>query len=133
MSKFTFEFDITNLLHVKTEKRDSSGNMVKCLIIPLEKNFAELNFKGDGFIIRGTMVPVSNPVAGGRTHTMRLSVPKGVYSAMTEEQKNKIPWLGSAKEWPDTNQTQKPETNAAQPSQRSQPDFGEDPDNDLPF
>jgi len=124
-SKFTFEFDITNLLHVKTTKNDKDGNPVKCLIIPIEKNHMELNFKKDGFIIRGTMSPVKTPVDGGRTHVMRLSVPKGIYAAMTDKEKEAVPWLGSAKEW-------KEEV----PAQGQPPvgtDFSQPEEDDLPF
>jgi len=123
-SKFTFEFDITNLLHVKTTKNDKDGNPVKCLIIPLEKNHIELNFKGDGFVIRGSMLPLTNPTEH-RTHALKLDVPKGIYQNMSDEQKKAIPWLGSAKEW-------KEEV----PAQGQPPvgtDFSQPEEDDLPF
>lgn len=126
-SKFTFEFDITNLVHAKRTKNDKDGNPIKVLIIPIDLNHLELNYKKDGYIIRGTMNPVSEQKENGRTHYMRLSVPKGIYENMSEEERKAIPYLGSAKEWPEETRQSTP------PPNQGFGDFNEPEEDDLPF
>jgi len=74
----------------------------RCLCIPLEDNNIFESQKTGAAYIELTAIPYKEEREYG-THFLKLGVPKDKYNAMSEEQRNAIPFLGNVKPFGDDN------------------------------
>lgn len=87
MGSFNVKINLSKLRGVKYFTQEKE----QFICIPVKKNFI---FNGErGFYIELTANELKE-VKFSDTHCLRLSVPKDVYSSLTDEQKKKIPIVG---------------------------------------
>ncbi len=82
--------------HVVRKMKNKAGEMVDCVIIPLEANHV---FTGEkGLWVDLTAIAVKKPQFDD-THILKQGLPKEVYEAMTDEQKKNTPIFGNMGPW----------------------------------
>lgn len=89
-----------NLAHLKNATVIKSGKNkdVDCLLIPINQNHLVVGTKG--VYIDLSLIPRKTKTEGiDDTHLVKQSLPKEVYTAMTEEERKATPIIGNAREW----------------------------------
>jgi len=95
MANLNVKINLQNLHCVCRFEKGAAGP-VECLIIPLEKNHL---FKGEKGIYLDMTAFELKEKKDNQTHLIKQSLPKDVYSKMTEEQKKAAPILGNLSTW----------------------------------
>jgi hypothetical protein len=114
----TGKIDLAKLTHVVTTKTGKDGKPVDCILIPIDKNYIFKGAKG-GLYLDLVAFPLKE-AKDNQTHLVKQSLPKDVRNAMSKEEQNAVPILGSLNI-----------TDGAQQNETSSPAIGED--DDLPF
>lgn len=97
MSNISIKINMEALKCVKQIKKGKSGDVL-CLVIPIKANNLYEGEKGTYLDL--TALELKKPKEGSKdTHLVKQNLPKEVYAAMTEEQKNAMPILGNAIVW----------------------------------
>lgn len=87
------KLNLAGLKHSIREIKGQNG-MVECLVIPIEVNHLHKGEKG--IYVDFVGFEIKNKVGDSKdTHLVKQSLPKEVFEAMTEEQKQAQPILGS--------------------------------------
>lgn len=95
-SNFNLKLNIAAFKHVVRKMKNKAGEQVECIIIPVESNHI---FKGEkGLYADITAIAVKNPKYDD-THILKQGLPKEVYEALTDEQKNSTPIFGNMGPW----------------------------------
>ena len=118
MSRISGKINLTDLVSVLTSRKGKDGKMIEGVFIPIENNNLFKSDKGNVYM-DFTSFPLKSPKEGGDTHVVKLSVPKDLFEAMTDDQKSEIPLIGNIKVW----------EGGAQ--EKDVPETG--PEDDLPF
>jgi len=96
---FNIKINYAAHVHVVRKMKNKAGEMVECLILPIEANHL---FKGDkGLYCDITAIAVNNPKFDD-THILKQGLPKEVYDALTEDQKKSTPIFGNMGPWKKT-------------------------------
>lgn len=118
MENFNLKVNMAAFKHVVRKMKNKSGEMVDCIIIPLDANYV---FTGEkGLWVDITAIAVKEPKYDD-THILKQGLSKEVYEALTDEQKRAQPIFGNMGPW------KKGGNNAA-----ANIDTGSE-DDDLPF
>ena len=73
--------------------KGKSGNVVKCVVIPVDENDIFLSEKGGIYL---DLVAVAmKEERYGQTHFIKRAIPDEKYKSMTDEEKKNIPIVGS--------------------------------------
>lgn len=95
MSNISTKLNLSGLKSVIQTKKGKSGD-IECLVIPIDQNHL---FRGEkGIYLDLTHIPLKNP-RDKDTHLVKQSLPKDVYSAMSEEDRKAMPILGNTIVW----------------------------------
>jgi len=121
MNNISIKINLRQLRHTVKQMTKKDGSKVECLIIPIETNHL---FKGEkGVYLDLTAFPLKEAREGSKdTHLVKQTLPKEVYSAMTEEQKKETPIFGNAILW-----------SGGEAAPKTDDSFFEDEDDDPPF
>lgn len=93
---FNIKLNVCAFKHVIRKMKNKAGEMVECLIMPLEANHA---FPGEkGRYIDITAIAVKNPKFDD-THILKQSLPKEVYEKMNDDEKKSTPIFGNMGPW----------------------------------
>lgn len=123
-NNITTKLNLSGLKSVIKPQRFQDGSMQDCLVIPIDKNNL---FKGEkGIYLELTHIPLKEPGKDGRkdTHLVKQNIPKEVYEAMTDEEKQATPIIGNTIVW--AGGASNHVGNAAAPVEQKE-------DDDLPF
>lgn len=89
----TGKIDLSKLVHVVTTKTGKDGKAVECVLIPIENNSIFKGAKG-GLYLDLIAFPLKE-AKDNQTHLVKQSLPKAKREAMSKEEQNAIPILGS--------------------------------------
>lgn len=97
MSNISTKINLAALKHSVKTLKGTSGDL-ECLIIPIEANNL---YKGEkGVYLDLTGFEIKNKQGTSKdTHLVKQSLPKEVYEALTDEQKNAQPIVGNHIVW----------------------------------
>jgi hypothetical protein len=99
MSNLNIRLNMAALQHTVQKMKGKSGE-IEVLVIPIEANHL---FKGEkGLYLDATAFELKEPKErNGKTdtHLVKISLPKEVYSKMTQEEKNAQPIFGNVSSW----------------------------------
>lgn len=99
MASISTNINFTALKAVSVRSfKSKSGELVDCLVIPIEHNNLIRGEKG--VYLSATGFEIKKKIEGGKdTHVMKQSLPKAIYEAMSEEEKRAMPIIGSNVLW----------------------------------
>jgi len=97
MSGITGKLNLTALVSVVTSRKGKDGNMVEGVFIPIDKNHLFKSDKGNVYMDI-TAFEIKEKKYDD-THLVKLSIPKKIYDAMSDEEKKSQPILGNLKVW----------------------------------
>ena len=131
MSNISIKLNVSQLSHVRREIKGKDGNLIDCLIIPIQENKLYVGEKGVYLDMTAIEIKDRSKFSADQkdTHLLKQDVPKEVYEAMSDEQKKAMPILGKAIQWgareanPNTSTAFEPSSNYTQ----------ETDEDDLPF
>ena len=87
------KLNLAKLIHVNMVKKGKDGKDVKCLVIPIEQNHL---YEGkDGNVYIDLIAFALKEPKDNQTHLVKQSLPKEVREAMSEEERNDQPIIGS--------------------------------------
>ena len=95
MSNIGGKLDLTQLIHVKTKKKNKAGEEIDCIVIPVQTNNLFQGEKGNVYIDL-----IAFPLKEAKdyaTHLVKQSLPKDVREKMSKEDQNAMPILGNLK------------------------------------
>lgn len=95
MSTISTKINLCALKHARRMMKGESGEM-ECLIIPINQNKLFVGEKGVYVDLIGFQIKDQK---GKETHIIKQSVPKEMYDAMTEQERNELPTMGSHIVW----------------------------------
>lgn len=99
MSNLNIRLNLAALQHTVQKMKGKSGEL-EVLVIPIEANHL---FKGEkGLYLDATAFELKEPKErNGKTdtHLVKISLPKEIYSKMTQEEKNAQPIFGNVSSW----------------------------------
>jgi hypothetical protein len=105
MGNISIKLNLEGLKHVKQTKKGKDGKDILCLVIPIEANHLYAGAKGTYLDLQG--FEIRNPKEGSKdTHLVKQSLPKEVYGAMSEQERNSTPILGNLIVWGGQSQSQ---------------------------
>lgn len=97
MGNISIKLNLAGLKHAVRKEKGKTGE-VECLIIPIEANNLYRGEKGMYLDLQAS--EIKNKREGSKdTHLVKQSLPKEVYSAMSDEDKKAMPILGNAILW----------------------------------
>ena len=131
MSNISIKLNVSQLSHVRRKIKGKDGNLIDCLIIPIQENKLYVGEKGVYLDMTAIEIKDRSKFSADQkdTHLLKQDVPKEVYEAMSDEQKKAMPILGKAIQWgareanPNTSTAFEPSSNYTQ----------ETDEDDLPF
>lgn len=89
------KLDLTQLVHVKTKKKNKAGEEIDCLVIPIQTNNLFQGEKGNVYLDL-----IAFPLRESKdyaTHLVKQSLPKDVRGKMSKEDQDKMPIFGNLK------------------------------------
>lgn len=93
---YNLKLDLAKLKNVAVANiNGKSGNSVKCVIIPVDHNNIFLSEKGGIYLDFGCFALKKEQY--GQSHLVKQYLPREVYEAMTDEERNEQPIVGSLK------------------------------------
>lgn len=99
MSNLSIRLNMAALKHTVQKMKGKSGE-VEVLVIPIEANHL---YRGEkGMYLDATAFELKEPKErNGKTdtHLVKVSLPKEIYSAMSQEEKNAQPIFGNISSW----------------------------------
>ena len=100
MNNISMKLNLANLQCVVRAEKTQKGDLIDCLIIPIEGNSL---FRGNkGVYLDLIAFPFESKIEGNKaTHIIKQSLPKEVFKAMSDEQKKAMPIIGDATVWGD--------------------------------
>lgn len=87
--------NLRKLQGILRKYRLKNGEYTECVVINTDKNYLYHHDNGD-LSLELVMFKIKTP-KGSATHNIKLNVPKEVYDSMSEQERNEVPFLGSAK------------------------------------
>jgi len=95
MNNISMKLNLANLQCVVRAEKTQKGDLIDCLIIPIEGNSL---FRGNkGVYLDLIAFPFESKIEGNKaTHIIKQSLPKEVFQAMSDEQKKSMPIIGDA-------------------------------------
>lgn len=98
MSGISSKINLAGLKHSVREIKGKTGDMVKCLVIPIDLNNLYQGEKGVYLDLQG--FEIKNKVNESKdTHLVKQSLPKDLYDTLSDDQKKALPVLGSHILW----------------------------------
>ncbi|WP_052496534.1 hypothetical protein [Pedobacter lusitanus] len=98
MSGISSKINLAGLKHSVRDIKGKTGEMVSCIVIPIEINNLFKGEKGVYLDLQG--FDIKNKVNDSKdTHLVKQSLPKEKYESLTEEEKKALPILGSHILW----------------------------------
>jgi hypothetical protein len=101
MSTLTGQLNYSAMEHIVTKVKGKSGQMIECVILPLESNWIEKTEKdGKVYLHQGIAVYDIAPEKqkNGQTHTIKINPKKEIKDALKAAGKF-TPFLGNLKDW----------------------------------
>lgn len=128
MGRISGNIALTQFKHVIEKRKNTKGEQITCLVIPLEQNDLTLTEKGNVYVnwVAWDRKTVSQVEGDKSTHLINQQLPKEKAEAM-KAQKIYPPTLGNLTNWADVPQTGAP----GEPAPNTV-DMTANPD-DLPF
>jgi hypothetical protein len=116
MSSISISLTLTGLIHGRQQILGKNGDLVDCLIIPIDIN--NLIRLKDEKTIKLQLIawPYKNKMPDRKdTHYIKQSFKKEELEKLSEEERNNLPFLGNALVWAEENQnTESKEFSSAQ-------------------
>lgn len=111
--------------------KSKSGQMIDCVVIPIERNKLYIGKDNQAVYLNLIHFPLKNsPNEFGHTHTVKQSFTTKELEAMSQEEKDSKPFLGSSKDFGQS--SGKPAETKTQTTSAAF-DSSTDDDDDLPF
>lgn len=101
MSTLTGQINYSAMEHIVTKVKGKSGQMIECIVLPLESNYIEKTVKeGKVFLNQGIAVYDVAPEKqkNGNTHTIKINPKKEIRDALKAAGKY-TPFIGNLKDW----------------------------------
>lgn len=120
MGNISIKINLTQFQSVIKPMKNAAGKMIDCVVLPIEGNHF---FKGEkGVYVDLIAFELKNRKEGIKdTHSLKQSFSKEYLDALTQEQKNALPFIGGLIVWDEN------------PASEKAPVTQTDPDSDLPF
>jgi len=93
MSTIVGKINLASLTHVIQEKKNKAGEMIKCVVIPIEQNHLFQSEKGNLFM--DLIAFDLKELKDDQSHLVKQSLPKAVREKMSKEDQEKLPIIGS--------------------------------------
>lgn len=95
----TTNINLTKLKSAVMKIKGKSGNMVECLVIPIEENKLVKGAKGGVYLGLAHFEIKEQKYGSKDTHIVKQSFDKATREAMTEEEQKSYPILGNSIDW----------------------------------
>lgn len=95
----TTNINLTKLKSAVMKLKGKSGNMVECLVIPIEENKLVKGRKGGVYLGLAHFEIKEQKYGSKDTHLVKQSFDKTTREAMTDEEQKSYPILGNSVDW----------------------------------